>query len=275
MEVRVGTNTYEYLLDPLGRRVGKKVNGVLNKGWVYQGFLTPAAEVNSNNQVVARFVYATRVNVPDYMVTTGNVYRIITDHLGSVRLVIDVASGDVVQRLDYDEWGNVLQDSNPGFQPFGFAGGLYDPDTGLTRFGYRDYDPTTGRWLAKDPILFRGGQANLYVYIGNDPVNKFDPYGTGEEVKLFFQDIQEIIIDSTKEEIEIIYHLIDDTIDKVRKGLCDAWKDVTDCVPFGFYQQYQEYRDSLPSATGDQAVDMLNIITPILDSFTQPDFGDE
>jgi RHS repeat-associated protein len=54
-------------------------------------------------------------------------------------------------------------DSNPGFQPFGFAGGLYDRDTGLVRFGARDYDAETGRWTARDPILFAGGQGNLYA----------------------------------------------------------------------------------------------------------------
>ena len=59
--------------------------------------------------------------------------------------------------MDYDSFGNVLQDTQPGFQPFGFAGGLYDPDTKLVRFGARDYDPRTGRWTAKDPILFAGG----------------------------------------------------------------------------------------------------------------------
>jgi len=44
-----------------------------------------------------------------------------------------------VQRLDYDEFGRVLLDTNPGFVPFGYAGGLYDADTGLVRFGSRDY----------------------------------------------------------------------------------------------------------------------------------------
>jgi RHS repeat-associated protein len=56
-------------------------------------------------------------------------------------------------------------------------GGFFDHLTGLTRFGARDYDPEIGRWIAKDPVLFDGGQANLYVYVGNDPVNWFDPSG--------------------------------------------------------------------------------------------------
>ena len=41
--------------------------------------------------------------------------------------------------------------------PFGFAGGLHDRDTNLVRFGARDYDPSIGRWTAKDPIDFAGG----------------------------------------------------------------------------------------------------------------------
>ena len=45
------------------------------------------------------------------------------------------------------------------------------------RFGYRDYDPAAGRWTARDPILFGGQQANLYVYVGNDPINLRDPLG--------------------------------------------------------------------------------------------------
>ena len=76
--------------------------------------------------------------------------------------------------MTYDVFGRVIFDDNPGFQPFGFAGGLYDPDTQLTRFGARDYDAQTGRWTAKDPIRFAGGDTNLYGYVVNDPVN-IDP----------------------------------------------------------------------------------------------------
>jgi RHS repeat-associated protein len=80
------------------------------------------------------------------------------------------------QALEYDDFGNVTRDTSPGFQPFGFAGGLYDVDTGLVRFGARDYDPTIGRWTSKDPIGFEGG-LNFYAYCDNDPVNCADPTG--------------------------------------------------------------------------------------------------
>ena len=90
---------------------------------------------------------------------------------------MNVATGAIVQRMDYDEFGNVIYDSNPGYQPFGFAGGLYDPETELVRFGARDYDVSTGRWASKDPIGFAGRLSNLYEYVVNDPVNRFDLSG--------------------------------------------------------------------------------------------------
>ena len=71
-----------------------------------------------------------------------------------------------------------MTDTDPDFRvPFGFAGGLYDPDTKLTHFGFREYDAYTGKWTAKDPILFAGGDSNLYGYVLNDPVNLVDPWG--------------------------------------------------------------------------------------------------
>lgn len=167
----------EYVIDGQYRRLGKKVNGALLQGFLYQDQLKPVAELNASGQVVSRFIYAGRVNVPDYMVKGGATYRIITDHLGSPRLVVNSADGAIAQRMDYDEFGKVTLDTNPGFQPFGFAGGLYDRDTGLVRFGARDYDAETGRWTAKDPILFQGGSVNLFEYAINDPVNFVDPEG--------------------------------------------------------------------------------------------------
>ncbi len=184
--------TIDYVIDGQGRRIGKKVNGVLSQGFLYGDQLNPVAELDAQGNVSARFVYGPRSNVPAYMEKNGSTYRIITDHLGSVRLVVDTATGAVVQRIDYDEFGRVLPGyPTSGFQPFGFAGGLYDDQTGLVRFGARDYDPEIGRWTAKDPVGFRGGDADLYVYVFNDPVNSVDPSGLhsiffdGQTVEVF------------------------------------------------------------------------------------------
>jgi RHS repeat-associated protein len=171
LSVSLPDNTLiEYIIDGQNRRVGKKVGGALKQGFLYQDQLRPIAVLDGNNQLV----YANSSNVPAYMIKTGVTYRILTDQVGSVRLVCDVATGKIAQRIDYDEFGNVLTDTNPGFQAFGFAGGLYDVDTKLVHFGARDYDPNTGRWTAKDPVLFASGDTNLYGYVLNDPVNMID-----------------------------------------------------------------------------------------------------
>jgi RHS repeat-associated protein len=109
----------------------------------------------------------------------------LRDGRGSVRMVVDADSGDVAQRLDYDEFGNVLLDTNPGFQPLGYAGGVVDADTGLVHFGARDYDPSLGRWTTKDPLGVGGGM-NVYIYVANDPINRVDVTGLAEVGDLVF-----------------------------------------------------------------------------------------
>lgn len=168
----------DYVIDPLNRRIGKKVGGAFVQKLLYLDQLRVAAELDASNNVVATFVYGSRSNTPDFMYKAGSTYRIVSDHLGSPRLVVNTSTGAVAQAMSFDEFGRVLTDTNPGFQPFGFAGGLYDRDTGLVRFGARDYDPTTGRWTAKDPIRFAGGDTNLYAYVASDPANQTDPSGT-------------------------------------------------------------------------------------------------
>jgi RHS repeat-associated protein len=172
-----------YVADGTNRRIAKKVNGAITKAFLYSDSLRPIAEVDASGAVVSQFVYGHN-NLPLYMIKSGNTFRLIVDQIGSVRLVIDSATGAIAQRIDYDSFGNVLLDTNPGFQPFGFAGGLYDPDTRLVRFGARDYDAETARWTTRDPLLFGGLDSNLYRYVHNDPVNLSDPRGKGEQTDL-------------------------------------------------------------------------------------------
>jgi RHS repeat-associated protein len=175
--VKIPGKQIDYILDAQGRRIGRKLNGAKVQGFLYVGPDAPVAQLDAFDNIVSVFIYARHLNVPDYMVKGGVEYQLITDQLGSVRLVVNATTGQVVQRIDYDEFGAITANTNPGFQPFGFAGGLYDDDSKLVHFRTREYDPRTGRWTTKDPILFGGGSANLYTYIDNDPVNAVDADG--------------------------------------------------------------------------------------------------
>ena len=171
-----------YILDPEDHRVGKQVNGALVTGFIYDNDKI-IAQLDGGNNIVSQFIFATNPDVPDYMLSGGVTYRIFSDQLGSPRLVVNTSTGAVVEQIDYDEFGNTINDTNPGFQPLGFAGGLYDQDTKLVRFGARDYNPSIGRWTAKDPSLFNGEDTDLYGYVFADPVNLTDPSGLGPNCK--------------------------------------------------------------------------------------------
>ena len=172
-----GGDRIDYRLDGLMRRVARELNGAPTMGLLYGNTTMPLARLDATGAVDQRYVYAHRDQVPAYIEADGTAYRVISDHVGSVRLVIDASTGVVAQRLDYGPWGRVLSDTNPGFQPFGFGGGLYDASTGLTRLGAREYDASTGRWTRKDPAGFAGSPINLYEYADSDPVNRIDPLG--------------------------------------------------------------------------------------------------
>ncbi|MGH9515821.1 MAG: RHS repeat domain-containing protein [Terriglobales bacterium] len=172
--------TIQYVFDGQNRRIGKKVDGNLATCLLYLDDLRPAAELDGHGSIVSQFFYATKTkktNVPDYLVRGESTFWIVTDHLGSPRVVVDAKTGNIAQEIDYDELGNILRDTNPGFQPFGFAGGLYDPETGLTHFGARDYDAATGTWIQKDPAPFSDWRMNPYEYAAGDPINVVDPTG--------------------------------------------------------------------------------------------------
>jgi RHS repeat-associated protein len=224
-----------YVVDALGRRVQKTYSGTTEQ-WLYRDGLRPIAQLDGSGHVTERFVYAdgtpasagarstlyTRLGVPRavagaagsstpayILVKDGSAwdtYAVLTDQLGSPRLIVNITTGIVAEKLSYDAWGNVTRtdyDSSGNvttlpepMQPFGFAGGLYDADTGLVRFGARDYDPETGRWTAPDPLRYGGGLANIYEYAGDDPIDGRDARGTGGEdaAMIFCLEFPEICV---------------------------------------------------------------------------------
>jgi RHS repeat-associated protein len=170
------TTLIEYSYDPLGRRLAKKIDGVIVEKYLWQGLTRLLAVYDGNDSLLHRFDYADG-RMPVSMSSGGATYYLAYNQVGSLLAVIDT-TGAIIKQLDYDSFGAILSDTNPAFaMPLGFAGGLHDRDTGLVHFGYREYDPAIGRWSAKDPIFFAGGDDDLYGYVQQDPVNLIDPDG--------------------------------------------------------------------------------------------------
>ncbi|WP_420852207.1 fibronectin type III domain-containing protein [Paenibacillus hamazuiensis] len=177
LEANVGGKTVTYSYDALGRHVARHdETGTTQYLYGLPDAIMTITAIIDPSGAVTEYYYDLSGQLTG-MKREGVTYAIATDLVGTPKLVVG-ANGQIVKELGYDSFGNRLTDSNPGFLlPFGFAGGLEDTDTGLLRFGLRDYELASGRWTARDPILFTGGQTNLYVYVGNDPILFRDPLG--------------------------------------------------------------------------------------------------
>jgi RHS repeat-associated protein len=101
------------------------------------------------------------------------------DRLGSVRRVFTAGQAPT---YDYDAYGAPLQATAP-LTDFGYAGLIYNADSGLNLAVHRVYDPTSGRWLSRDPIGEAGDpNGNLYGYVGGEPLGARDPLGLAVQV---------------------------------------------------------------------------------------------
>ncbi|MGI5170418.1 RHS repeat-associated core domain-containing protein [Spirillospora sp. CA-253888] len=110
----------------------------------------------------------------------GKLTFLVSDHHNTAELSIDAAGGTYAQRR-FTPFGVVrgTKGTWPAQQERGFIGGIFDASTGLTHLGARDYDPNTGRFISRDPIVDEGDsqQLNGYTYSNNNPINSMDPTG--------------------------------------------------------------------------------------------------
>jgi len=138
------------------------------------------ADLDGSNHLSMRRLYLDGVDQPFARVdSSGNVGWYVPDHLGSVRDIANGAGTSDLDRIVYDAYGNVTSESAPSSgDRYGFDAGERDSNTGLDHFGRRYYNPATGRWQSQDPIGFDAADANLYRYVGNNPLIRLDPNGT-------------------------------------------------------------------------------------------------
>jgi RHS repeat-associated protein len=99
------------------------------------------------------------------------------DGNGNVTALI-ATNGAVVAQYEYGPFGQLLRMTGPQAKanPFRFSTKFQDDETGLLYYGYRYYNPSTGRWPSRDPIQEKGG-LNLYGFVSNGAVNTYDVLG--------------------------------------------------------------------------------------------------
>jgi RHS repeat-associated protein len=130
------------------------------------GGSSPAAKAN----------LLTGLGIDEYFTRTDSsgTMAFLSDALGSTVGLVNSAGG-VGTSYAYQPFGATTVSGTNG-NPYQFTGREND-GTGLYFYRARYYSPTFQRFIAQDPIGFRGGDANLYAYVFNDPVNLLDPLG--------------------------------------------------------------------------------------------------
>ncbi len=171
-----GSNVSGFVYDGSGRRVQETLNGSVIKQWIWlPGAAQPCEERDASNNVTKRFY-----GQGEILLTGANAgtYYFSKDHLGSIREVTN-SSATLVARYDYDPYGRRTLVSGTDLADFGFTGFYYHQASGLDLTLNRSYDPNLGRWLSRDTLddaeLSQG--ANLYGYVGNNPVLRVDRDG--------------------------------------------------------------------------------------------------
>ena len=165
------TSTYRY--DGLGRRIEKVANGQ-TKRYIYDGE-DILLEYDGANVLQARYTHGPGIDEPIAVTKGGSTFFYHQDGLGSVTDLTD-STGVTAKSYAYDAYGNILESPGSVDQPYTYTGREFDSESELSYYRARYYDPTTGRFLQKDPILFFGG-INLYSYVGNNVPNRIDPRG--------------------------------------------------------------------------------------------------
>jgi RHS repeat-associated protein len=121
---------------------------------------------------------------------TTSTFWTLADRQGTVREIVSGNAADrgkVVEHRQYDSYGKLVsRTASPvagapltagvGID-FGYAGRPLEERTGLSDNRARWYEPGTGRFINEDPSGFKGGDANLFRYVGNDPLDRIDPSG--------------------------------------------------------------------------------------------------
>jgi len=160
--------------DAFGRRVGKTVNGAttrfFNDGW------NPVQELSASGSVTANLLTGIAVDEVFGRTESGTSRNFLSDALNSTLALTDTG-GTVQTQYSYEPFGKTTTAGSANSNSFQFTGREWDGQTGLDYYRARYYSPSLQRFISEDPLEFAGGDADLYAYAGNSPVDNVDPFG--------------------------------------------------------------------------------------------------
>ncbi|MGA1870687.1 MAG: RHS repeat-associated core domain-containing protein [bacterium] len=168
------SSTIFYYYDGLGRRICKEVNGV-KTSYIYDSE-DVLYTLDSTFTMGNYYTHGPGIDEPLQVRIGGTTYYYLSDGLGSITQIAD-SLGNIQQEYTYDSFGNIVNQAGILNNPYTYTGREFDSESGLYYYRARYYDPEIGRFLTQDPLGFAGGDMNLYVYVGNNPVNLIDPWG--------------------------------------------------------------------------------------------------
>lgn len=175
-----GAAVTTYIYDARGDRIAKTHAGVQTRYLRDGGQIW--ATFDSGGAVLSYNVHAGTLV---YSISVGGEIRIFHgDPRGSVAAVTNV-SGTTIGEYAYDPYGRVLASTGGIANEHGFVGlhGVLTDENGLIHMRARYYDPKIRRFLNEDPLGIAAG-ANVYAYVGGDPVGRIDPGGLSWEILL-------------------------------------------------------------------------------------------
>jgi RHS repeat-associated protein len=175
--VAVGTTSTSYVYDADGNQLMRKDPG---KTTLYLGDTELVLDTTTGTVTGTRYYKQGKQTIAALDSTTGHVSYLMPDRQGSESVTVDSTSAAATFR-SYTPYGGAR-----GAQPTTWPGqrgwlgvGTSDTDTGLTDIGAREYDPTIGRFISRDPVFTTDDAQSMggYAYSANDPVDKSDPSG--------------------------------------------------------------------------------------------------
>ncbi len=174
----------DYTYDVFDRRIAKSVDPdgagsalATVERYVYDGD-NIALVFDGNGTSSHRYLYGSGVDsfLADEN-ASGQVLWALSNNQGTVRDLVD-STGTIQNHITYDSFGQITTQTNTAVDfRFGYTGRELDQETGQYYYRARYYDAGVGRFISEDPIGFTAGDANLYRYVGNSPLNATDPSG--------------------------------------------------------------------------------------------------